>query len=196
MFHFFAYISRLRYIRRWGLMRSTYPENTQEHSWQVAVVAHALALIQNRLFGGTVDEGRVAVLALYHDVSETVTGDLPTPIKYANKDIERVFHALEDEAVEELAAKLPENLQADWRNILLPDESEEAEIVHIADKICAYIKCADELACGNREFEVAHEACGNKLKPYLARPEVAYFFENFVPSFSLTLDELKGDGRE
>lgn len=196
MFHFFAYISRLRYIRRWGLMRSTYPENTQEHSWQVAVVAHALALIKNRLFGGKVDVGRVAVLALYHDVSETVTGDLPTPIKYANRDIERVFHALEDEAVEELAARLPEPLQADWRDILLPKDGDEAEIVHIADKICAYIKCADELACGNREFEVAHEACGNKLKPYLARPEVAYFFENFVPSFSLTLDELKGDGRK
>lgn len=196
MFHFFAYISRLRYIRRWGLMRSTYPENTQEHSWQVAVVAHALALIKNRLFGGKVDVGRVAVLALYHDVSETVTGDLPTPIKYANRDIERVFHTLEDEAVEELAARLPESLQADWRDILLPKDGDEAEIVHIADKICAYIKCADELACGNREFEVAHEACGNKLKPYLARPEVAYFFENFVPSFSLTLDELKGDGRK
>ena len=95
MFHFFAYISRLHLIKRWGLMRNTYEENTQEHSWQVAVVAHALAVIKNRLFGGSLDEGRVAVLALYHDVSETVTGDLPTPVKYANGEIERVFHALE-----------------------------------------------------------------------------------------------------
>lgn len=195
MFHFFAYISRLRYIRRWGLMRSTYQENTQEHSWQVAVVAHALALIKNRLFGGTVDENRVAVLALYHDVSETVTGDLPTPIKYANPAIEQAFHALEDKAVDELADKLPVELQADYREILLPEKDEEEELVHIADKICAYIKCADELSCGNREFEVAHSATGDKLKPYLARPEVAYFFENFVPSFSLTLDELKEDGQ-
>lgn len=193
MFHFFAYISRLRYIRRWGLMRSTHQENTQEHSWQVAVVAHALALIKNRLFGGNVDENRVAVLALYHDVSETVTGDLPTPIKYANSEIEQAFHALEAKAVDELAEKLPMELQGDFRDILLPEKDEEEELVHIADKICAYIKCADELSCGNREFEVAHAATGDKLKPYLARPEVAYFFENFVPSFSLTLDELKQD---
>ncbi len=191
MFHFFAYISRLRYIRRWGLMRNTYAENTQEHSWQVAVVAHALAVIKNRLFGGNLDENRVAVLALYHDVSETVTGDLPTPVKYANRDIEQAFHALEDKAVDELAAKLPPALQDDYRAVLLPAKDEAEELVHIADKICAYIKCADELSCGNREFEVAYAACGDKLKPYLARPEVAYFFENFVPSFSLTLDELR-----
>lgn len=193
MFHFFAYISRLRLIRRWGLMRNTYQENTQEHSWQVAVVAHALALIKNQLFGGDLDENHVAVLALYHDVSETLTGDLPTPVKYANKDIERVFHALEDQAVDDLAGKLPEALQADYRAILLPEKGAEEELVHIADKICAYLKCADELNCGNREFEVAYAATGDKLKPYLARPEVAYFFENFVPSFSLTLDELRRD---
>lgn len=191
MFHFFAYISRLRLIRRWGLMRNTYQENTQEHSWQVAVVAHALAMIKNRFFGGELDANRVAVLALYHDVSETVTGDLPTPVKYANGDIERVFHALEDQAVDELADKLPQAMQADYRAILLPAKDEEEELVHIADKICAYLKCTEEVNCGNREFEVAYEATGDKLKPYMARPEVAYFFENFVPSFSLTLDELR-----
>lgn len=191
MFHFFAYISRLRLIKRWGLMRNTYEENTQEHSWQVAVVAHALAVIKNRLFGGRLDEGRVAVLALYHDVSETVTGDLPTPVKYANGEIERVFHSLEAAAVDELARKLPEKLQGDFRQVLLPQPSPEEELVHIADKLCAYLKCAEELNCGNREFEVAYAATAEKMKKYADLPEVAYFMENFVPSFSLTLDELK-----
>lgn len=191
MFHFFAYISRLRLIKRWGLMRNTYEENTQEHSWQVAVVAHALAVIKNRLYGGALDENRVAVLALYHDVSETVTGDLPTPVKYANGEIERVFHALEAEAVEELTAKLPTELQGDFKQVLLPEKSAEEELVHIADKICAYLKCAEELNCGNREFQVAFAATEEKLRPYRERPEVEYFFTNFVPSFSLTLDELK-----
>ena len=172
-------------------MRNTYQENTQEHSWQVAVVAHALALIKNRLYGGALDENRVAVLALYHDVSETVTGDLPTPVKYANGEIERVFHALEAEAVEELTAKLPGELQGDFKQVLLPEKSAEEELVHIADKICAYLKCAEELNCGNREFQVAFAATEEKLRPYRARPEVEYFFANFVPSFSLTLDELK-----
>lgn len=191
MFHFFAYISRLHLIKRWGLMRSTREENTQEHSWQVAVVAHALAVISNRLFGGRLDEGRVAVLALYHDVSETVTGDLPTPVKYANSEIERVFHALEAAAVEELADKLPEELQPHFRPVLLPQPGPEEELVHIADKLCAYLKCAEELQSGNQEFEVAFAAAAEKMEKYAARPEVAYFMEHFVPSFSLTLDELK-----
>ena len=191
MFHFFAYISRLHLIKRWGLMRNTYEENTQEHSWQVAVVAHALAVIKNRLFGGSLDEGRVAVLALYHDVSETVTGDLPTPVKYANGEIERVFHALEAAAVDELAHKLPAELQADFQAVLLPEASEEEELVHIADKLCAYLKCAEELNCGNQEFGVAYAASAEEMQKYAARPEVAYFMEHFVPSFSLTLDELK-----
>ena len=191
MNHFFAYISRLRLIRRWGLMRNSYQENTQEHSWQVAVVAHALAVIQNRLYGGQVDANRVAVLAHYHDASETVTGDLPTPVKYANADIERVFHALEAGAADELLAKLPEDLQEDFRPLLLPEDSPEAELVHIADKICAYLKCVEEVGSGNREFQVAYDATAAKLAVYQERPEVAYFMEHFVPSFSLTLDDLK-----
>ncbi len=191
MNHFFAYISRLRLIRRWGLMRNSYQENTQEHSWQVAVVAHALAVIKNRLYGGDVDANRAAVLALYHDASETVTGDLPTPVKYANADIERVFHALEAAAADELLAKLPGELQPDYQALLLPGNSPEAELVHIADKICAYLKCVEEVGAGNREFQVAYDATAAKLAAYQARPEVAYFMEHFVPSFSLTLDELK-----
>lgn len=191
MFHFFAYISRLHLIKRWGLMRCTRQENTQEHSWQVAVVAHALGVIRNRLYGGKLDLGKLAALALYHDVSETVTGDLPTPVKYANPEIERVFHGLEAAAVDELAEKLPEELQGDFRQVLLPEEGPELELVHAADKLCAYLKCAEELQAGNREFEVAYAACGEKLQKFQALPEVAYFMEKFVPSFSLTLDELK-----
>lgn len=191
MNHFFAYISRLRLIRRWGLMRNSYEENTQEHSWQVAVVAHALAVIKNRLYGGQIDEGRVTALALYHDVSETVTGDLPTPVKYANPEIERVFHALEAGAADELLAKLPAELQPEYRPLLLPEESEEKLLVHIADKLCAYLKCVDEVGAGNREFQVAYQATEAKLAQYRERPEVAYFMEHFVPSFKLTLDELK-----
>lgn len=192
MNHFFAYISRLRLIRRWGLMKNTYEENTQEHSWQVAVIAHALALIKNRLYGGDLDLGKVAVLALYHDVSETITGDLPTPIKYANPEIERVFHSLEDEAVKELLSQLPAELQSDYHEILLPEKSQEEELVHVADKICAYLKCAEEVSAGNKEFKVALESTKIKLEKFEHMPEVKYFMENCVPSFSLTLDEIRG----
>ncbi len=191
MFHFFAYISRLRFIKRWGLMRNTYQENTQEHSWQVAVVAHALAVIKNRLYGGSVDAEYAAVLGMYHDVSETVTGDLPTPIKYANRTITEAYHALEAGAVSELTEKLPEELRGEYQSVLSPAACEEAELVHIADKICAYLKCVEEMATGNREFAVALEATGEKLQEYAGRPEVAYFLREFVPSFGLTLDELK-----
>lgn len=191
MFHFFAYISRLRLIKRWGLMRNTYQENTQEHSWQVAVVAHALALIKNRIYGGGVDADKAAVLGMYHDVSETVTGDLPTPVKYANDTIRQAYHALEAAAVGELADKLPEELRGDYRAVLLPADCEEAELVHIADKICAYLKCTEEVSAGNKEFTVALQATEARLQEYADRPEVAYFLREFVPSFALTLDELK-----
>lgn len=191
MFHFFAYISRLRLIKRWGLMRNTYSENTQEHSWQVAVVAHALALIKNRFYGGRINAGQAAVLALFHDVSETVTGDLPTPVKYANDTIREAYHALEAAAVTELADKLPEELRPDYQAVLLPAASEEAELVHIADKICAYLKCTEEVSAGNQEFAVALRTTEARLQEYAVRPEVAYFLREFVPSFTLTLDELK-----
>lgn len=190
MSHFFAYISRLKLIKRWSLMRNTAKENTQEHSWQVAVIAHALAVIKNQFYGGNLNPERAALLGLYHDVSETITGDLPTPVKYANQEITSAFHALEDEAVITLKEMLPQELQPLYNDILLPPDSPEAELVHIADKICAYIKCSQEVAAGNQEFAVAHQTIGEKLNSYQDRPEVKYFMENFVPSFALTLDEI------
>ncbi|MGI5824195.1 MAG: 5'-deoxynucleotidase [Bacillota bacterium] len=190
MSHFFAYISRLKLIKRWSLMRNTSRENTQEHSWQVAVIAHSLAVIKNEFFGGSLNPERAALLGLYHDVSETITGDLPTPVKYANSEITSAFHSLEAEAADTLKNMLPAELQNVYRPILQPQASPEEELVHIADKICAYIKCAEEVAAGNHEFAVAHQSIGKKLKGYEDHPEVKYFMENFVPSFSLTLDEI------
>ena len=154
-------------------------------------MAHALALIKNRFYGGSVDSDKAAVLGMYHDVSETVTGDLPTPVKYANDTIRQAYHALEAAAVGELAEKLPEELRGDYRAVLLPSDCEEAELVHIADKICAYLKCTEEVSSGNREFAVALKATEARLQEYADRPEVAYFLREFVPSFALTLDELK-----
>lgn len=192
MSHFFAYISRLKLIKRWSLMRNTSKENTQEHSWQVAVIAHSLAVIKNQFFGGNLNPEKAALLGLYHDVSETITGDLPTPVKYANAEIEGAFHDLEKQAVITLKDMLPEELQPAYNEVLLPEKTAEEELVHIADKICAYIKCAEEVAAGNQEFAVAYETIGNKLKKYDDRPEVKYFMDNFVPSFGLTLDEISG----
>lgn len=190
MSHFFAYISRLKLIKRWSLMRNTSYENTQEHSWQVAVIAHSLATIKNQFFEGSLNAEYAALLGLYHDVSETITGDLPTPVKYANNEITSAFHSLEGEAAETLKKMLPQELQSIYEPILLPEQSEEKELVHIADKICAYIKCAEEVAAGNHEFAVAYKSIGEKLKSYENHPEVKYFMENFIPSFSLTLDEI------
>ena len=191
MNHFFAYLSRLKLIKRWGLMRNVTPENSQEHSWQVATIAHALGLIQVRLFGGNVNANKAAVLALYHDASEVITGDLPTPVKYANKVIRDAYHALEENACGTLLSMLPKELVEGYEPLLAPYNSPETELVHIADKICAYLKCIEEEPCGNSEFAVARLSIEKILYQYEEeRPEVAYFLEHFVPSFTLTLDEL------
>lgn len=190
MSHFFAYISRLKLIKRWSLMRNTSKENTQEHSWQVAVIAHSLAVIKNRLYGGELNAERAALLGLFHDVGETITGDLPTPVKYANSEITAVFHALEENAMERLNNMLPETLRADYAPLLLPENSPELELVKIADKICAYTKCAEEVAAGNHEFDIAYQSTAEKLRLYSDRPEVRYFLKEFLPSFDLSLDEI------
>jgi len=191
MSHLFAYLGRLRFIRRWGLMHSHYPENVQEHSLHVAQVAHALALIRNRLFDGSVDVERVALLAIFHDAGEVLTGDLPTPIKYFNPDIRDAYKTLEASASERLLAMVPEPLRRDYRHVLEPDgtEREHHELVKAADKLCAYMKCLRETAAGNREFAQAEAALLSSVEK-LALPEVDYFLETFVPSISLTLDEL------
>jgi 5'-deoxynucleotidase len=191
MSHFFAYLSRMKFIKRWGLMHNTYAENVQEHSLQVAQIAHALALIRNRLFGGSVSPERVALLALFHDAGEVLTGDLPSPIKYFNPEIQRAYREIEASATVRLAEMLPSELADDYRRILLPDESdaEHEEMVKAADKLCAYIKCLEETAAGNREFAKAEQALARTVEQ-IELPEVRYFLKVFVPSFRLTLDEL------
>ncbi len=191
MSHFFAYMSRLKLIRRWSLMRNLQEENTQEHSLQVAMVAHALALIRNRYYGGNLDAEHIAVAAMYHDAGEVLTGDLPTPIKYANPEIRDAYHRLEDQAGERLLAMLPEELQQDYRFILQPQDALEQRLIHAADKICAYWKCVEETAGGNGEFAVAKETIEQSLEQFQDLPEVKFFLQHFGASFGLTLDELK-----
>ena len=173
--HFFAYISRMRFIQRWALMRNTAPENVQEHSHQVAVLAHALAVIRNERFGGQVDAGAVAVAALYHDASEILTGDMPTPIKYDNPAIRKAYKEVEKVAEDKLLRLLPPDMQPVYKQVLRPD---------------AYIKCVEELKAGNNEFRDAATQTRAALEGY-GLPEVAYFMETFLHSFSLTLDQLK-----
>jgi 5'-deoxynucleotidase len=191
MSHLFAYFSRMKLIRRWGLMRSTHPENVQEHSQRVALVAHALALVRNRLYGGAVDPPRVALLALYHDSGEVLTGDLPSPIKYRNPEIRTAYHEIEASAASTLLAMVPEPLRDDYRPLLLGEgaDPDERAIVKAADKLCAWMKCLEETAAGNREFAKAEEALREVVQS-IDQPEVRWFVETFIPSFRLTLDEL------
>jgi 5'-deoxynucleotidase len=191
MSHLFAYFSRMKFIQRWGLMRSTYPENVQEHSHRTALVAHALALIRNRLYGGSVDPARVAVLALYHDTGEVLTGDLPSPIKYRNPEIRAAYREIEASAATTLLEMVPAALREDYRSILMEStaEADERAIVKAADKLCAWMKCLEETAAGNREFAKAEEAL-RAVVAAIELPEVRWFVETFVPSFRLTLDEL------
>ena len=188
--HFFAYISRMRFIQRWALMRNTAPENVQEHSHQVAVLAHALAVIRNEKFGGAVDPGQVAVAALYHDASEILTGDTPTPIKYDNPAIQHAYKEVEAVAEKKLLHMLPQELQSVYAPILTPTDPDVERLVKAADKLSAYIKCVEELKAGNTEFREAAAQTRKALEGY-GLPEVAYFLDTFIDSFSLTLDELK-----
>ena len=188
---FFPMISRMRYINRWGLMRNTQPENIQEHSHQVAVLAHALAVIQNRYFGGQVDPGAVAVAALYHDASEILTGDMPTPIKYDNPDIQAAYKAVEAVAEQKLLSMLPEDLRPDFADVLTICDPEIHALVKAADKLSAYLKCVEELKAGNDEFKKAKEQTYAALREN-PTPALGYFMEHFLSGFELTLDELNG----
>ena len=188
--HFFAYISRMRFIQRWALMRNTAPENVQEHSHQAAVLAHALAVIRNEKFGGNIDPGRVAVAALYHDASEILTGDMPTPVKYGNPAIRDAYKQVEAVANERLVSMLPEELQGVYRDALNEYDGETRALVKAADKLSAYIKCVEEVKAGNGEFREAAAQTRKALEAY-DLPEVGYFLDTFMESFSLTLDELK-----
>ena len=188
--HFFAYISRMRFIQRWALMRNTAPENVQEHSHQVAVLAHALAVIRNEKFSGHLDPGAVAAAALYHDASEILTGDMPTPIKYDNPAIRAAYRDVEAVASRRLLEMLPPELRPAYEPILLETDGEIRRVVKAADKLSAYIKCVEELKAGNNEFREAAGQTRKALEGY-GLPEVGYFLETFMDSFSLTLDELK-----
>ena len=177
---------------RWGLKRNSRTENVQEHSHEVAVIAHGLALIRNEVFGGNVDVNKIAVIALFHDASEVLTGDLPTPIKYFNPKIKEAYQAIERVAEEKLVEMLPMALKNEYSKLLLQNDLDEDErnIVKYADLISAYIKCVEEVQASNNEFAVAKSKVGNMLKQINA-PEVDYFFTHFVPSYGLTLDELQ-----
>lgn len=188
--HFFAYISRMRFIQRWALMRNTAAENVQEHSHQVAVLAHALALIRNEKFGGHVDPGAVAAAALYHDASEILTGDMPTPIKYDNPAIRTAYKDVEAVAEGKLLRMLPPELQAAYAPVLTAVDPEVERLVKAADKLSAHIKCLEELKAGNGEFRAAAEQTRAVLDK-MDLPELRYFCENFLGSFALTLDEME-----
>lgn len=187
--NFFPMIARMRYINRWGLMRNTFEENIQEHSHQVAVLAHALAVIENKYFGGQVDPGAVAVAALYHDASEILTGDMPTPIKYDNPDIQSAYKAVESVAERKLLSMLPEDLRPDFEDAVTIPAPHVRELVKAADKLSAYIKCVEELKAGNLEFKKAKEQTYAALcqRPI---PALGYFMNHFLDGFELTLDEL------
>lgn len=189
-YDFFAYLSRMKYIRRWALMRSTVDENIKEHSFDVTMIAHALALIENKIFGGRVDEYKVVCLATYHEAGEVITGDLPTPIKYFNTQINSAYKDLEKRACEKLIKALPEELKGEYSSYLLADEeSLEYKIMKSADRISAYLKCVDEVKSGNKEFVKAKASIGKSIKKSELNC-VKYFIENVLPSFEKTLDEL------
>lgn len=192
--HFFAHLSRLKLINRWPLMRNVRTENVSEHSLQVAMVAHALALIKNMKFGGQLNAERIALMAIYHDASEVLTGDLPTPVKYYNEQIAHEYKKIEKIAQQKLIEMLPEELQEAWRPFL--DEhahsEEETAMVKQADALCAYLKCLEELSAGNNEFRLA-KARLEKTLHQRRSSEMDYFMAVFVPSFTLSLDEISQD---
>ncbi len=189
--HFFAYLYRLRFIQRWSLMRNTVPENVAEHSFYVAVLTHALCVIGRDVFEKDIDAERAVMLALFHDAAEVITGDIPTPVKHHNADILRSLREIEVLASDQLLAMVPEPLIASYRPLIQPREHDAELIgwVTAADKLAAYLKCAAEVAGGNREFAVAMRQVDAGIRA-LEMPELHYFLEHFAPSFERTLDEL------
>lgn len=188
---FFALISRMRYIGRWGLMRNTFEENVQEHSHMVAVLAHGLAMIQRDILGQPADPERCATAALFHDASEILTGDLPTPIKYFNPAIKNAYKDIEAGACQQLLTMLPEELRPGYAPLLLESDEEVRTIVKAADKLSAYIKCLEELKAGNTEFESAARQTEQALKE-MRLPCLDWFMTHCLDSFRLNLDELDG----
>ena len=189
-YKFFALISRMRYIARWGLMRNTFQENIQEHSHMVAVLAHGLAVIQRDILHEPADPERCATAALFHDASEILTGDLPTPIKYYNPQIKKAYKQIEAVSCEKLLGLLPPELRTGYEPLLMESDAEVAKIVKAADKLSAYLKCVEELKAGNSEFESAAKQTYQALEA-MHLPCLDYFMAHFLDSFRLTLDELE-----
>lgn len=193
MSRFLAYVSRLRFIARWGLKRNTYTENVVEHSWEVAVIAHLLATIRNTQFGDHIDANAVAAAALFHDAGEVLTGDMPSPVKYHSPEITRAYKAIEHQAQTELWQLLPAAMREAYRPLLV-DEAMPAQyqgLIKTADTLSALLKCRHEVRAGNREFETANADISLKVEALAEQqPEVRYFLDHFEPAFEMTLDEL------
>ena len=188
--HFFAYMNRMKYIRRCGLMRNTKIENDMEHVFQTAMIAHAIALLGNARYERDYDAEHIAVLGMYHDASEVITGDLPTPIKHNNPAIIKEYHKLEAIAQKRLLTMLSADIMPDYEPLIEPDETtEDWRIVKAADKISAYIKCVEERSAGNREFLQAEETTLAAIRK-IDLPEVQDFMDEFIPGFSMSLDEI------
>jgi 5'-deoxynucleotidase len=189
--HFYAYLYRLRLIQRWVLMRSAVPENVAEHSFQVALLTHALCTIAQSVFGKQVDAGRAVILALFHDAEEVMTGDIPSPVKHHNAGMLRSVREIESLAADELLGMVPDALATAYRPLISGGERDPELMrwVKAADTLDAYLKCAIEYAAGNREFAVAERQLESKARG-LGMPEVDYFLEHFAPSFRKSLDEL------
>ena len=192
-YHFFAYIARMKYIQRWGLMRNTVPENDMEHAMEAAMVAHAIALMGNSRYGRQYNAEYVMALALYHDSCEVITGDMPTPIKHHNPAIRQEYNKLEEVAGNRLLSMLPPDLRPSYEKLVFQDESTpEWRLVKAADRICAYIKCLEERKAGNQEFEQARKTVKTSIDA-IDLPEVQDFMKECVPGFTMTLDELSED---
>lgn len=189
---FFAMLSRMKYINRWALMRNSYPENISEHSLEVGMIAHVLALISNKRYGNHLNAERAALIGMYHDCTEIITGDMPTPIKYYNKDTVEAYKYVEEQAARDLIGMLPDYLQDEYESILFPKEEESYlwKLVKAADRLSAYVKCIEEEKAGNREFSSAKSAVYAKLTE-MDIPEVRVFIRDFVEAYKKTLDELR-----
>lgn len=188
---FYAMLSRMKYINRWGLMNNTRNENISEHSLQVAMLAHCLVLIHNKRFGGNLDPERAAILAVFHDTTEIITGDMPTPIKYYNSQIKRAYRDIEENAADQLVKMLPDDFKDEINGIIKMNGRGDDELrpyVKAADKLSALIKCIEELRMGNDEFKKAQDTILNSIHS-MNLPELKVFEEEFLPAFSLTLDE-------
>lgn len=191
MSHFYAYLSRMKLIQRWALMHNVRSENVQEHSLQVAIIAHALSVIGNKYYSKNYNGERTALLAVFHDATEVLTGDLPTPVKYYNPEIKTAYKEIEENATRKLLSYLPEDLLPEYESVFQSKEEDKElwKLVKAADNLCAYIKCLEEAASGNREFNRAKITIEDSIRK-MDMPEANYFMKHFIHSFSLSLDEI------